>query len=210
MKSSVRQIKGVTALERIEPLIHEVRGEKVIRDVDLARIYGVTTRVLNQAVRRNRKRFPADFLMRLTSAEVGSMNRSQIVIGSQKHRNPRHRPHVFTEHGALMVATVLNSPQAVQMSVYVVRAFVAMRRTMGDTRVQARKLVALERELKERLDVHETAIVTILQRVMDIIDPPMQPAPPRKQIGFHAKRTKPSESTARRKSVPILGATMNQ
>jgi hypothetical protein len=71
MKSSVRQIKGVTALERIEPLIHEVRGEKVIRDVDLARIYGVTTRVLNQAVRRNRKRFPADFLMRLTSLKWG-------------------------------------------------------------------------------------------------------------------------------------------
>lgn len=85
------------------------------------------------------------------------------------------------------------------MSVYVVRAFIAMRRTLVDTREQALKLAALEKELKERLDVHESAIVTILQRVMDIIDPPMQPEPPRKQIGFHTKGTKLNESRAKRR-----------
>lgn len=129
------------------------------------------------------------------------MNQSQVVIGSQKHRDPRHMPYAFTEHGAIMVATVLNSPRAVQMSVYVVRAFIAMRRAMGDTRDQARKLAALEKELKDRLDIHETAIVTILQRVMDIIDPPLVPEPMRKQIGFHARRVRARESPAGRKSV---------
>lgn len=181
-------------MEPIEPLIQEIRGEKVIVDVDLAKIYGVETRVLNQAVRRNVEKFPSDFLFRLTPAEVRRVNRSQTVIGSQKHRNPRYRPFAFTEHGAIMAANILNSPRAVQMSVYVVRAFIAMRRTFADTREQARKLTALEKELKERLDVHEAAIVTILQRVMDIIDPPVPPEPPeppRKEIGFKAREGRP-------------------
>lgn len=101
---------GLAVLERIEPLIHEIRDEKVILDVDLARIYGVETRVLNQAVRRNLEKFPSDFLMRLSPAEVRQLNRSQVVIGSQKHRNPRYRPYAFTEHGAIMAANILNSP----------------------------------------------------------------------------------------------------
>jgi hypothetical protein len=192
---------GSAALEPIEPLIREIRRERVILDADLARIYGVETRVLNQAVRRNLEKFPSDFLMRLTSAEVRQVNRSQVVIGSQKHRNPRHRPNAFTEYGAIMAANVLNSPRAVQMSVYVVRAFIAMRRTLSDTREQARKLAALEKELKERLDVHEAAIVTILQRVMDIIDPPVHPQPPRKQIGFDTKTAKSGEPHARRRLI---------
>ncbi len=86
-----------------------------------------------------------------------------------------------------MAATVLNSPPAVQMSVFVVRAFVKMRGMLNDTRDLARRLAALERELKERLDVHESAIVSILQRVMDIIDPPAFPGPPSKKIGFKVK-----------------------
>lgn len=98
-------------------------------------------------------------------------NRSQIVTGSQKHRDPRFLPNVFTEHGAIMAATVLNSPQAVQMSVFVVRAFVAMRSLLNDTRELARKLAKLESELKARLDTHDMAIVDILGRFMDIINP---------------------------------------
>jgi phage regulator Rha-like protein len=183
-----------TAMEPIEPLIQEIRGQKVIVDVDLANIYGVETRVLNQAVRRNVEKFPSDFLFRLTPAEVRRVNRSQTVIGPQKHRNPRYRPFAFTEHGAIMAANILNSPRAVQMSVYVVRAFIAMRRTLSATREQTRKLSALEKELKERLDVHEAAIVTILQRVMDIIDPPAPPEssePPRKEIGFKTRERRP-------------------
>ena len=184
--------------ENLDRLIHEIRGHKVMLDADLAQVYGVPTRTLNQAVKRNRGKFPPDFMFQLTAEELEDVrsqiatgsNRSQIGIGSQKHRDPRFRPYAFTEHGAIMAANVLNSPRAVQMSVFVVRAFLKMRAALSDTRDLARKLAALENELKERLNVHEAAIVTILQRVMDIIDPPALPAPPKKDIGFHVKETK--------------------
>jgi len=97
---------------------------------------------------------------------------------------------VFTEHGAIMAANVLNSKRAAQMSVFVVRAFIKMRAALSDNRELARKLAALEKELKDRLDVHEAAIVTILQRVMDIIDPPALPEPPKKELGFRVKEGK--------------------
>ncbi|MGD1018323.1 MAG: ORF6N domain-containing protein [Verrucomicrobiia bacterium] len=183
--------------DHVDRLIYEIRGQKVMLDADLAGIYGVPTRTLNQAVKRNRKKFPPDFVFRLTAEEledirsqtVTTSDRSQIVIGSQKHRDPRYLPHAFTEHGAIMAATVLNSPQAVLMSVFVVRAFVRMRAALSVTRELARKLAALEKELKGRLDVHEAAIVTVLQRVMDIIDPPALPEPPKKDIGFRVKES---------------------
>src|SRR5437870_4755094 len=188
----------------LEDLIHEVREQKVILDADLARIYGVTTKRLNEQVKRNKERFPADFAFQLTvkesvdlrsqfatsssqeaESEEGVPNRSQIATGSQKHRDPRLRPYAFTEHGAIMAANVLNSARAVQMSVFVVRAFLRMRSLLGDKRELAKQLAALEKELKQRLDIHEAAIVTILQRVMDIIDPPSLPSPsPKPRIGF--------------------------
>jgi hypothetical protein len=192
------------ALDQIKPLIHEIRGEKVILDFDLACLYGVSTKRLNEQVKRNRERFPVDFVFRLTSeesqafssqfatgatrevkAEKGGSNRSQFATGSQKHRDPRLRPYAFTEHGAIMAANVLNSLRAVQMSVFVVRAFLKMRALLGDKRELARQLAALEQDLKQRLDVHEAAIVTILQRVMDLIDPPnLPPGPAKPKIGF--------------------------
>ena len=180
MKNSVIQ----TAPPEIESLILEVRGHKVILDTDLALIYGVPTKRLNEQVKRNAARFPADFLFRLTRAEfetvrsqvAASANRSQIATGSQKHRDPRVLPFAFTEHGAIMAANVLNSPQAVQMSVFVVRAFVKMRSAFGDTQELARKLALLEQDLKTRLDLHEAARVDVLQRIMRILDPP--PPPP--------------------------------
>jgi len=187
------------SIDRLNRLIHEIRGQKVMLDADLAEVYGVTTRTMNQAVKRNRKKFPPDFMFQLTAGEVEAMrsqsvtasNRSQIVIGSQKHRDPRYLPYAFTEHGAIMAATVLNSPRAVQMSVFVVRAFVKMRAALSDNRELARKLAALEKELKERLGIHEAAIVTVLQRVMDVIDPPALPEPPpKKGIGFQVKEGK--------------------
>ena len=95
-------------------------------------------------------------------------------------------PFAFTEHGTIMAANVLNSPQATQMSVFVVRAFVKMRGVLSDSRQFAKKLAELEKELKSRLDLHETAIVEVLQRVMDILDPPPQQETKRRQIGFHA------------------------
>ncbi len=188
------------AVEGIGGHIVTVRGQKVILDAALARIYGVATKALNQAVKRNKEKFPSDFMFQLTPQEVGEMwsqivtarsegNRSQIVTGSQKHRDPRFLPNVFTEHGAIMAATVLSSSKAVQMSVFVVRAFVAMRVTLNDTRELARKLSKLESEVKARLDTHDMAIVDILSRFMDIINPPESPLPelPSKRIGFGVK-----------------------
>ena len=117
----------------------------------------------------------------------GLTKRSQFATGSQRHRNPRFMPFAFTEHGAVMAANILRSERAVQMSVFVVRAFVRMRGLLGDNRALARRLADLEKELKARLDIHESAIVSILQRVMDLIDPPILPNPPRKPIGFKLK-----------------------
>jgi hypothetical protein len=178
-----------------EDLIYEVRGEKVVLDADLARVYGVATKRLNEQVKRNRDRFPIDFAFQLTGEEADSLRSqiatssggkwSQFATSSSKHRGRAYRPWAFTEHGALQAANILNSPRAVQMSVFVVRAFLKMRALLGDKRELAKKLAALEKELKQRLDIHEAAIVTILQRVMDLIDPPsLPPSPPKPRIGF--------------------------
>jgi hypothetical protein len=138
-------------LEPVQTLIHEIRGQRVILDSDLARIYGVAVKALNQAVKRNAARFPEDFAFRLTRDEFDSLrsqfvilndggsNRSQFVTGSQKHRDPRYPPYAFTEHGALMAANVLNSRQAVEMSVFVVRAFVKLRDTLATHKELARE-----------------------------------------------------------------------
>jgi hypothetical protein len=182
----------------IDSLIIEVRGQRVILDADLARIYGVPTKALNQAVKRNSARFPEDFLFKLTAVEIEKLNRSQIVTGSslrsqivtsnQGRGGRRYSPYAFTEHGAIMAANVLNSTRAARMSVFVVRAFVKMRSLLTDTRELAGKLAALEQELKGRLDVHEAAIVEFMQRIMRILDPPSSPPePPPPEIGFHVK-----------------------
>ena len=111
--------KTSAAVPAIDSVIHTLRGERVILDADLAKIYGVATKVFNQAVKRNREKFPPDFLFQLTGQEVLALNRSQIVTGSsQRHRDPNSRPYAFTEHGTIMAANILNSPQAVQMSVF--------------------------------------------------------------------------------------------
>jgi hypothetical protein len=181
----------------LDRLIYEIRGQKVMLDSDLARLYGVPTFRLNEAVKRNRERFPEDFMFQLSRDEFANLI-SQIAISSSGHGGRRKLPWAFTEHGAIMAANVLNSPRAVQMSVFVVRAFLKMRAALSDNRDLARKLAALEKELKERLDVHEAAIVTILQRVMDIIDPPALPEPPKKQIGFQVKEA-PGRYVVRRR-----------
>jgi hypothetical protein len=173
----------------IESLILELRGHKVILDADLARIYAVTTKRLNEQVKRNARKFPADFLFRLSPDEAEHSRRSRSQIATLKRgQNIKYLPYAFTEHGAIMAANVLNSPQATQMSVFVVRAFVKMRSTFGDSRELARKLALLEEELKIRLNIHEAAIVDILQRIMKILDPPPEPPwPPSPEIGFHVK-----------------------
>ena len=184
-------------IESLERLIYEIRGQKVMLDRDLAALYGVETKALKRAVNRNRVRFPPDFMFQLTAAEYDSL---RCQIGTLKRgQHAKYLPYAFTEHGAIMAANVLNSPRAVQMSVFVVRAFLKMRAALSDNRELARKLAALEKELKERLDVHEAAIVTILQRVMDIIDSPALPEPPKKDIGFQIKEAKGRYATRHRR-----------
>jgi hypothetical protein len=180
----------------IEPQILTIRGQKVVLDTELARIYGVTTKVFNQAVKRNRRKFPTDFVFQLTMEEYEDLrsqivtssrtsNRSQIVTGSQKHRNPKYLPYAFTEHGAVMAANVLRSDRAIQMSVFVVRAFIRMRQLLVSQKDLARKLVDLEKKLTARLDIHETAITEVLRQIMLLLTPPSpEPEPPRRKIGF--------------------------
>jgi hypothetical protein len=177
---------AVAVLEPVEPLLRELRGERVILDSDLARLYGVETKALNRAVRRNAEKFPSDFMFRLTGEEFDSL-RCQTGTSNLGRGGRRYLPYAFTEHGAIMAANVLNSPQAVQMSVFVVRAFLKMRAALTDTSQLAKKLAELEGELKSRLDVHEVAIVEILQRVMNLLDPPPGPELPKREMGFHAK-----------------------
>ena len=126
-------------------MIIEVRGEKVILDAGLASIYGVPTRTLNQAIKRNADRFPPDFVFQLTLDEAQAVHRlrSQTVILKRGH-HIKYRPYAFTEYGAIMAANVLRSPRAIQMSVFVVRAFLKMRSALKDTRTLAQKLSALE------------------------------------------------------------------
>ena len=156
-----------------------LRGHRVILDAELAGLYAVPTKALNQAVKRNAERFPEDFMFRLTRVETEALNRSQFVTGSQKHRDPRFPPFAFTEHGAIMAATMLNSPRAVEMSVFVVRAFVRLRELLASNSALARKLDELERKYKH----HDEAITVILSAIRELTHPP---ATKRRGIGFTA------------------------
>jgi hypothetical protein len=187
-------------IEIITSVIRTIRGEKVILDSDLARVFGVPTFRFNEAIKRNRERFPADFLFQLTAEEFKSLT-SQIAIlkkGRGQHR--KFLPYAFTENGAIMAANVLNSPEAVRMSVFVVRAFVQMRDLLGSTKELAKQLAALEKKLTERLDGHEAAIVDVLRRLMDILDPPPLPEPPKRRIGFHVEPEEKPVAKARKKA----------
>ncbi len=182
-------------IQPIERVIFTVRGEKVILDFDLAAIYGVPTKALNQAVKRNVGRFPQDFCFTLTADEWEAMRcqfgassqsmRSQFVTASK--RNIRHLPQAFTEQGAIMAANVLRSPWAMKMSVFVVRAFVKLRQELGQNRQFAAKLAELERKLTERLDLHEKAILHLLRQMQDLLNPPPGPEPEKKRIGFQVR-----------------------
>lgn len=197
-----RPRKSPVPLSAIESIIHNIRGERAILDADLAKLYGVPTKVFNQAVRRNLEKFPPDFMFLLSRKEALDLqkarNQEDIILRSQivtlRHgRHLKHQPLAFTEHGAIMAANILNSPQAVQMSVFVVRAFVKMRGLLTDTRALARKLAALEKELTSRLDSHETAIFDVLQRIMLLLDPPPTPEIPAKEMGFHTVIKRPGK-----------------
>ena len=187
--------KSVVPIEQIDGMIHTIRGVRVMLDRDLAKIYSVPTFRFNEAIKRNRHRFPPDFMFQLNREEFNSLKSqiamskrqksSQIAMSKTGRGGRRTLPYAFTEYGALQAANVLRSPRAVQMSIFVVRAFAKMREALRGTPELARKLAALEKKLTARLDVHEAAIVQVLREVMQILNPPEAPEPPRRRIGFH-------------------------
>lgn len=160
----------------VESRILLLRQQKVILDRDLAELYGVPVKHLNQAVKRNQERFPADFMFQLTAKE-DEVLRSQIVTSNEGRGGRRYPPYAFTEHGAIMAATVLNSPQAVEMSVFVVRAFVRLREMLATNRQLAAKIEQLDR----KLETHDTAIQELIEAIKELMTPPE--GSPRK-IGF--------------------------
>lgn len=167
----------------VEGLILVLRGQRVILDSDLARIYGVQTKRLNEQVRRNKSRFPSDFVFQLTVQEISNL-KSQIATSSlgfgQGHGGVRKSPWAFNEHGALMAATVLNSPKAVEMSLFIVRAFVKMRERLAMTQALEKHLAEIDRKLMG----HDAALRDIYERIRPLLLPPVDP--PKRKIGFRA------------------------
>lgn len=178
--------KTITQPVHIDSVIQFVRSERVILDTDLAKIYGIPTFRLNEAVKRNRNRFPEDFLFQLTKDEHDALT-SQIAISNKGRGGRRTLPYAFTEHGAVMAANILNSERAVQMSIFVVRAFIKMRQTLAANRALTDKLSEMEKKLTGRLDVHEKAIVYVLGELKKLMEPPQLPEPKRHPIGFRTK-----------------------
>jgi hypothetical protein len=155
-----------------------LRGEKVILDVDLAALYGVTTKHFNQQVKRNRNRFPADFMFQLVAAE-----KSEVVTNCDhiaKLRYSKTLPHAFTEHGAIMAASILSTPRAVEMSVYVVRAFVRLRGLLANHEELAKKLAQQERKLAN----HDEQIVAIIDAIKRLMAPAIPSG--KRRIGFRS------------------------
>jgi hypothetical protein len=166
----------------VESRILFLRHQRVILDSDIAELYGVPVRILNQQLRRNRGRFPSDFVFQLNASEHQIL-RSQNVISSDKHGGRRYRPYAFTEHGAIMAATILNSDRAVQMSIYVVRAFVHLREMLATNRRLAGKIG----ELEQRLDSHDSTIQELIEAIKELMAPE---EPPRGRIGFQLPAAK--------------------
>ncbi len=188
---------AVVAVEAIVSRIVTLRDQRVIVDADLAALYGVPTKRLNEQVRRNVERFPADFMFQLTPEEWNAL-RSQFATSNESTRGGRrYTPFVFTEHGAIMAATVLNSPRAVEVSIYVVRAFVRLREALGSSKELAVKLDALEQKTELLSLQHETfagntraQLKQVFEALRQLMAPP--PEPPRRPIGFVApQETKP-------------------
>jgi hypothetical protein len=161
------------------PAIHTVRGRKVVVDAEVAKLFGVPTKRLNEALRRNRERFPSDFCFQLTREEFANL-RSQFAT-STGHGGRRSLPRVFTEHGALMAATVLNSKRAIEMSLYLIRAFVEMRETLQTNATILKRLSEIDRRLIE----HDSVLKEVIERLQPLLDAPDVDEDAKPKIGFH-------------------------
>src|ERR1700723_288486 len=167
---------AVVGARKVDSKIFVLRGQRVILDTDLVELYGVQVRHLNQQAKRNAKRFPPAFRFQLSEREMKIL-RSQNVISSEGHGGTRYRPYAFTEHGAIMAATVLSSERAIEMSVFVVLAFVRLRRAIAGNRNVLTKLAELER----RLEGHDTDIQALMDAIRELMS---SPEPSRTRIGF--------------------------
>jgi hypothetical protein len=188
--------KGTGAIAPVEHITHSIfliRGHKVLLDEDLARLYGVPTKVLLQAVKRNRGRFPEDFMIQLTTAEWVTL-RSQIVTSKPGSGGRRYAPYVFTEQGVAMLSSVLGSERAIAINIEIMRAFVKLRELLVSNKELARQFRELEARLEKRLTAHDEAIAAILSAIHQLMNP-LQPK--RRGIGFTADLGKSADSLRR-------------
>jgi ORF6N domain len=169
---------AIVVANKVDSKIFVLRGQRVILDRDLAELYGVEVRQLNQQAKRNAKRFPPAFRFQLSPHEL-KMLKSQNAMASKGHGGARYLPYAFTEHGAIMAATVLNSERAIEMSVFVVLAFVRMRRAIAGNRNVLSKLA----ELEQRLEGHDAEIHSLMEAIRELMAPE---EPNRRRIGFEA------------------------
>ena len=194
---------AISSLTDINSRILTLRNQKVILDSDLTCIYGTEVRALLQAVKRNSDRFPLEFVFQLAPEELALL-RSQTVISKAGRGGRRYLPYAFTEHGALMAATVLNSPQAVKMSLFIIRAFVKMRENLAANATILKRLA----EIDKTLLLQDGALRDIYQKLRPLLEAP--PTPPKPEIGFHVKEdatpyrikrktTRPSGTTSARR-----------
>jgi len=174
--------KEIIPVQQVAQAIRFVRGERILLDFDLAQLYGVTTGNLNKAVRRNRERFPTDFMFQLTAEETKSLI---FQFGISKGRGGRrHFPHAFTEQGVAMLSSVLNSQRAVKVNIAIMRAFVKLRQILETNPDLARKFSELER----RVGKHDAEITAIIEAIRQLMTPPEKP---RREIGFHVREKTP-------------------
>jgi phage regulator Rha-like protein len=163
-------------VQQVERKIYLIRGHKVMLDSDLAELYGVPAKVLNQAVRRNVERFPEDFMFQLTWEEVGELSRSQFVT-LKRGANIKYRSYVFTEQGVAMLSSVLRSKRAIQVNIIIMRAFVKLKQLLATHSALAQKLA----ELEHRLEGHDQEIRSLFDAIRQLMAPP---EPTRRRIGF--------------------------
>jgi hypothetical protein len=184
---------------KIGSLIHFIRDQRVILDNDLAALYGVPTKALNQAVKRNCKKFPADFAFQLTRTEWEGLRSQFVTLKGHRGQHRKYLPYVFSEHGALQAANILSSDHASAISIYVIRAFIKMRENQAANNAILIRLA----EIDKTLLLHDTALRDIYQKLRPLLAPP--PTPPKPEIGFHVKEDALPYRVRRKPARELLG-----